>query len=185
MVNNIVQEAKSKMDKSVEVMGREFTTIRTGRATASLLDGVKVSYYGSETPLLQLAGISNPDARTLEIKPYDTSALAEIEKSIFQSNLGLTPQNDGKVVRISFPPLTEERRKDLVKVVRKMAEEARIAVRSIRRDANDHIKKLEKAKEISEDDSKGGETQIQKATDAIITRIDDLGRKKEADLMEV
>ena len=185
MVEKILLEAKSKMDKSVEVMKGEFSTIRTGRASSTLLDGVKVAYYGAETPLLQLAGISNPDSRTLEIKPYDISALAEIEKAIFSSNLGLTPQNDGKVVRVSFPPLTEERRKELVKVVKKMGEDAKIAVRSIRRDANYHIKKLEKAKEISEDDSKGGEQQIQKATDAIIVRIDELGRKKETELMEI
>lgn len=185
MVNKILSEAKAKMDKSVEVMGREFSTIRTGRASSALLDGVKVEYYGAETPLLQLAGVSNPDARTLEIKPYDISALAEIEKAIFSSNLGLTPQNDGKVIRVSFPPLTEERRKDLVKVIKKMCEDAKIAIRSIRRDANDHIKKLEKSKEISEDDSKNGETQIQKATDANIVRIDELGRKKESELMEI
>lgn len=184
-MNEIISDARTRMDKSVDVMSREFANVRTGRASASLLDGLTVEYYGTATPLLQLAGISSPDARTLEIKPYDKSALAEIEKAIFGANLGLTPQNDGKVVRVSFPPLTEERRKDLVKVIKKMSEDARVAVRSIRRDANDKIKALEKAKSISEDDFKNGETQMQKATDAIVARIDELAKKKEAELLEI
>lgn len=184
-MNEVIQDAKTRMEKSVDVMAREFGTVRTGRASSNLLDGVKVEYYGTETPLQQLAGISSPDARSLEIKPYDISALAEIEKAIFQANLGLTPQNDGKVVRVNFPPLTEERRKELVKVIKKMAEDARIAIRSIRRDANDKIKALEKAKSISEDEFKSGESQMQKATDGMIGKIDDLGRKKEAELLEI
>jgi ribosome recycling factor len=184
-MNTVIADAKTRMDKSVDVMSKDFASVRTGRASASLLDGIKVAYYGTETPLLQVAGIGSPDARTLEIKPYDKSALPEIEKAIFQANLGLTPQNDGKVIRVSFPPLTEERRKDLVKVIKKMAEDARIAVRSIRRDANDKIKAMEKAKTISEDDFKGGEAQMQKATDGTISRIDELARKKEAELLEI
>jgi ribosome recycling factor len=184
-MNTIIADAKARMDKSLDVMSKEFTTVRTGRASASLLDGIKVAYYGSETPLLQLASIGSPDARTLEIKPYDKSALAEIEKAIFQANLGLTPQNDGKVIRVSFPPLTEERRKELVKVIKKMGEDARVAIRAIRRDANDKIKGMEKAKTISEDDFKGGEAQMQKATDQAIARIDELARKKEAELLEI
>jgi ribosome recycling factor len=184
-MNSIISDAKIRMDKSVDVMSKEFLTVRTGRASSSLLDAVKVAYYGTETPLLQLAGIHAPDARTLEIKPYDKSALPEIEKAIFQANLGLTPQNDGKVIRVSFPPLTEERRKELVKVIKKMGEDARIAVRSIRRDANDKIKTMEKAKSISEDDFKSGEVQMQKATDAVMAKIDELARKKEAELLEI
>jgi ribosome recycling factor len=184
-MNNILSDAKSRMEKSVDVMSREFSTVRTGRASSSLLDGVKVSYYGTETPLLQLAGINSPDARTLEIKPCDASALAEIEKAIFQANLGLTPQNDGKVIRVSFPPLTEERRKEMVKLVKKMAEDARVAIRAIRRDSNDKLKAMEKAKEISEDDFKGAEVQMQKATDQAIAKIDELGRKKETELLEI
>lgn len=184
-MNSIIADAKSRMDKSVDVMSKEFANVRTGRASAVLLDGIKVAYYGTETPLLQLASINSPDARTLEIKPYDKSALAEIEKAIFQANLGLTPQNDGKVIRVSFPPLTEERRKDLVKMIKKMSEDARIAVRSIRRDANDKIKTMEKAKTISEDDFKNGEAQMQKATDATMAKIDELAKKKEAELLEI
>ena len=184
-MNTIISDAKARMEKSVDVMSKEFANVRTGRANASLLDGIKVAYYGADTPLLQLSSINSPDARTLEIKPYDKSALAEIEKAIFGANLGLTPQNDGKVIRISFPPLTEERRKDLVKVIKKMSEDARIAVRSVRRDANDKIKAMEKAKSISEDDFKNGEAQMQKATDATMARIDELAKKKEAELLEI
>jgi ribosome recycling factor len=184
-MNEIISDAKARMEKSLDVMSKEFTSVRTGRASAALLDGIKVAYYGTETPLLQVAGIGSPDARTLEIKPYDKSALPDIEKAIFGANLGLTPQNDGKVIRISFPPLTEERRKDLVKVIKKMSEDARIAVRSVRRDANDKIKALEKAKTISEDDFKNGEAQMQKATDASMARIDELAKKKEAELLEI
>ena len=184
-MNSIISDAKARMEKSVDVMSKEFANVRTGRANASLLDGIKVAYYGAETPLLQLSSINSPDARTLEIKPYDKSALAEIEKAVFGANLGLTPQNDGKVIRISFPPLTEERRKDLVKVIKKMSEDARIAVRSVRRDANDKIKAMEKAKSISEDEFKNGEAQMQKATDATMGRIDELAKKKEAELLEI
>jgi ribosome recycling factor len=184
-MDSVIQDAKIRMEKSLDVMSKEFTNVRTGRASANLLDGIKVAYYGAETPLLQLASISSPDARTLEIKPYDKSALPEMEKAIFQANLGLTPQNDGKVIRVSFPPLTEERRKELVKLIKKMGEEARIAVRSIRRDANDKIKAMEKAKTVSEDEFKNGETQMQKATDGMIAKIDELARKKEAELLEI
>ena len=184
-MNTVIADAKARMEKSVDVMSREFANVRTGRASANLLDGIKVAYYGAESPLLQLAGISSPDARTLEIKPYDKSALAEIEKAIFQANLGLTPQNDGKVIRVSFPPLTEERRKDLVKVIKKMAEDARVAIRSIRRDANEKIKAMEKAKTISEDDFKGGEAQMQKLTDGCVGKVDELAKKKEAELLEI
>lgn len=185
MAQDVIQSAKARMDKSIDVMSKDFGTVRTGRANPGILDGVKVAYYGTETPLQQLASISVPDARTLEIKPYDPSVLPEIEKGIFESNLGLTPQNDGKLVRVSFPPLTEERRKELAKVVKKLSEDARIAVRSIRRDANDKIKAKEKAKEISEDDSKGSEAQVQKATDAAMAKIDELAKKKEAELLEI
>ncbi len=180
----ILKDAQARMNKSIEVMQGEFSTLRTGRASAAILEGVRVQYYGTETPLLQLANIMSPDARTLEIKPYDPSAIGEIEKAIFQSNLGLTPQNDGKLVRVSFPPMTEERRKDLAKVVKKMSEDARVAIRAIRRDANDKIKAAEKAG-TSQDESKGAETAAQKATDAAISKVDELAKKKESELLEI
>ena len=185
MTQETIQDAKARMDKSIDVMIKEFSTVRTGRANPAILESMKVSCYGTETPLQQLAGLAVSDARSIEIKPYDPSVLPDIEKAIFESNLGLTPQNDGKVVRISFPPLTEERRKELVKVVKKLSEDARIAVRAIRRDANDKFKSAEKAKSISEDESKGSEQQIQKFTDSAIAKIDELAKKKEAELLEI
>lgn len=181
----LLQDARARMEKSIEVMLRDFATVRTGRAHPAVLEGLKVDYYGNPTPLLQLARVGIPDARTLEIKPYDPGALPAIERAVFESNVGLTPVNDGLAVRISFPPLTEERRRELVKVVKKMAEDARIAARSIRRETNEKVKASEKAKQISEDEAKDAETQVQKITDTAIARIDELARKKETELLEI
>jgi len=183
MLDTILKEMREKMDKSLDVMSKEFSNVHTGRANAGLLDGIKVSYYGSEVPLQQIASVSVSEGRTLEIKPYDSSALAEIEKALFQANLGLTPQNDGKLVRLSFPALTEERRKELAKVVKKLSEEARVSLRNIRRDANDKVKASAKAKTVSEDQAKDAEAQIQKHTDAVIKKVDDMAGKKEHEVL--
>ena len=185
MIDEILMEAEEKMEKSFAVMLQDFANVRTGRANTAILDGVMVTYYGADSPLKQLAGLATPDARTLEIRPYDASSLQDIEKGILKANIGVTPQSDGKVIRLMFPPLTQERRKDLAKVVHKMAEDGRIAVRAIRRDANDKIKKLEKDKAVPEDSAKGGEEEIQKLTDAIVKKIDGQLATKEKELMEI
>ncbi len=183
MLDATLKEMREKMDKTLDVMSKEFSNVRTGRANAGLLDGIKVSYYGTDVPLQQIASISVVEGRTLEIKPYDATALAEIEKAIFQANLGLTPQNDGKLVRLSFPALTEERRRDLAKMVKKLSEEARVSLRNIRRDANDKVKASAKAKTVSEDQAKDAEAQIQKHTDAVIKKVDDMAGKKEHEVL--
>lgn len=183
MSEETLKEMRDKMDKSLDVMSKEFSNVRTGRANAGLLDGIKVNYYGGEVPLQQIASINVVEGRSLEIKPFDGSALAEIEKALFQANLGLTPQNDGKLVRLSFPPLTEERRKDLAKHVKKLAEDAKVSLRNIRRDANDKIKASAKAKTLSEDQAKDAETQTQKHTDAVIKKVDDMAGKKEREVL--
>ena len=183
MTEAIIKEAREKMDKTLEVMGKEFGNVRTGRAHTGILEGIKANYYGAEVPLLQMANISVVEGRTLEIKPFDSSALGEIEKAIFQANLGLTPQNDGKVVRLSFPQLTEERRKELAKQVKKLGEDAKVSLRNIRRDANDKVKGQLKAKTLSEDDAKGAEDQVQKMTDAQIKKVDEMVTKKEQEVL--
>jgi ribosome recycling factor len=183
MTEAIIKDAREKMDKTLDVMGKEFSNVRTGRAHTGILDGLKAQYYGAEVPLLQMANVSVVEGRTLEIKPFDSSALAEIEKAIFQANLGLTPQNDGKCIRLSFPQLTEERRKELAKQVKKLAEDARVSLRNIRRDANDKIKALGKTKELSEDQVKDGEAQVQKITDAQIKKVDEMSAKKEQEVL--
>jgi ribosome recycling factor len=181
----ILNQIESQMQKTLEKVKADFSTLRTGRASAALLEGVKVDYYGAMTPLNQLANIGTPEARTIEIRAWDKSAVQAIEKAILKSDLGLTPSNDGSVIRLQIPALTEERRKDLIKVVRKMAEEYRVALRNERRDAVESLKKSEKAKEISEDDRQAGEQDIQKLTDAFVKKIDDLLAAKERDIMEV
>ena len=183
MLDAILSEMREKMDKTADVLSREFANVRTGRASAGILDGIKVSYYGGEVPLVQIAGISVVEGRTLEIKPYDVSALPEIEKAVFQANLGLTPQNDGKLVRLSFPALTEERRKELAKLVKKLAEDSKVALRNVRRDANDKVKAEAKAKTLSEDQAKDAEAGIQKHTDAVIKKVDDMAGKKEHEVL--
>jgi len=184
MLTETYDDAKDRMEKSQASLKREFNRVRTGRASASLLDGIRLDYYGTPTPLNQLASISTPEPRLILIQPWDPQALAEIEKAILKSELGLNPNNDGKVLRIAIPPLTEERRKELVKVTRKMAEETKIALRSIRRDANEMIKDLKKEKEITEDDSFKAQDEIQKITDDFVKKIDEMAEAKEKEILE-
>ena len=172
------------MQGALDALGREFSGVRTGRAATALLEGVRVDYYNTPTPLAQVASVSVPDARTLLIQPWDQSLLPKIEKAIQKSDLGLTPVNDGKTVRLTIPPLNEERRKHLAKVVGKLSEEARIAVRNVRREAKDKVRRLAKDKKISEDDEKRSETELQKLTDRFIQRVDELLKKKEQEILE-
>lgn len=185
MSTNSVKEAAERMDKALTALAHEFGGVRTGRAAASILDKVSVEYYGSPTPLNQLSSVSVPEPQMLVVSPYDKSSLNAIEKAIRSADLGLNPSNDGVVIRVPFPPLTEERRKELVKLCKHYAEEARVAVRNIRRDANDHFKRQEKDHEISEDDLRRIETEVQKATDAHVAEIDEMLKRKEAEIMEV
>ncbi len=185
MPKQVIESAKEKMTKAIHSYTRELATIRAGRASASLLDRVTVDYYGAPTPVNQLAGISTPEARLLVIQPYDKSILGEIERAILKSDLGLNPSNDGSIIRIAIPQLTEERRKELAKVVKKESEEAKVAVRNIRRDANDDLKKLEKNGEITEDALHGYADDIQKLTDEYIAKIDQITKDKEKEIMEV
>ncbi len=185
MINEIKEDAQDRMGKSVEALKNTLVKIRTGRAHASLLDSISVDYYGMETPLNQVGNISVPDARTIAITVFDKGMIGAVEKSILKSDLGLNPQSNGTLIRIPLPPLTEERRKDLVKVVRGEAENGRIAVRNIRRDANSDYKSLLKDKEISEDEHHQAEDEIQKITDLFIKQVDDILTAKEAELMEI
>lgn len=184
MPQAIKKHAEERMDKAVQALKRELGTLRAGRATPSLLDRVHVDYYGSPTPLNQLANINTPDSRTLMIQPWDKSSLSEIERAIQKSDLGLTPANDGSLIRLTIPPLTEERRVELVKLTKKFGEEAKVAIRNIRRDANDDIKKLEKT-DISEDESRRHQEDIQKTTDKFIAEVDKVLAAKEKEIMEV
>ncbi|HAC65446.1 MAG TPA: ribosome recycling factor [Cyanothece sp. UBA12306] len=181
----MLAELEDNMQKSVEATQRSFNTIRTGRANASLLDRVMVDYYGTETPLNQLANISTPDATTINVLPYDKGSMGAVEKAISLSDIGLTPNNDGKVIRLNIPPLTEERRKEMVKLASKLAEEGKVAIRNIRRDGIDHVRKQEKNTEISEDESRNLQEEIQKITDKFTAKIDDLLKVKEKDIMTV
>ena len=185
MIEDLLDDAKRRMDKSVDATANEFNTIRTGRASAALLDRVKVDYYGTETPLNQLATINVPEARLLTIQPYDPGSIKGIERAIQESELGLTPANDGKIIRLPIPQLTEERRKELVKVVRHLAEEGRIAVRNVRRDVVHHMKELVNKGEVGEDDERRAEDRVQKLTDEHTGKIDDLLKRKEAEITEV
>jgi ribosome recycling factor len=178
-------EAESLMKKAVEATQRNFNTIRTGRANASLLDRVMVEYYGTPTPLKSLANISTPDATTITIQPYDKGSLPQIEKAISMSDIGLTPNNDGDVVRLNIPPLTSERRQEFVKMAGKAAEEGKVSIRNIRRDAIDSVRKQEKSSEVSEDESRSLQDEIQKLTDKYTERIDDLLAEKEKDITTV
>ncbi|RZQ56680.1 ribosome recycling factor [Pseudidiomarina tainanensis] len=185
MINEIKQDAKQRMEKSVEALRSQISKVRTGRAHPSILDGIMVPYYGADTPLKQLANITVEDSRTLAITVFDKSSSAAVEKAIMTSDLGLNPAAAGTVIRVPLPPLTEERRRDLVKVVRAEAEQGRVAVRNIRRDANNDLKELLKEKEITEDEERKGTDEIQKLTDTYIAKIDELLAEKEKDLMEV
>ncbi|MEJ8776893.1 ribosome recycling factor [Pseudogracilibacillus sp. ICA-222130] len=185
MTKEVFSTLEEKMQTAIQAFSRNLATVRAGRANPSLLDNVFVEYYGAPTPLNQLAQIGAPEARMLVITPFDKTALADIEKAIQKADLGLTPSNDGNVIRINIPALTEERRKDLTKIVGKYAEESRVQVRNIRRDANDQLKKLEKDAEITEDELRTSQDKVQKETDHYIAEIDRLAAEKEAEIMEV
>lgn len=184
-IKDIASDARKRMDAAVEDARKKLTTVRTGRASVSLLDNVTVEYYGTEMPLNQVATIHAPEPTMVTVQPFDPTQLANIEKAIRASELGLNPSNDGKLIRVPIPPLTEERRKQMVKVVHEIAEEHRTAIRNVRRDANDHLKKMLKDKTISEDAEKDGLDQIQKLTDQHITRINELSEHKEKEVMTV
>ncbi len=184
-MKEIMADAKERMGKSIDSLKDDFNTIRTGRASTSLFDKIKVEYYGNPTPLNQVATISIPEARLVVIQPWDPSVLGEIEKAIQKSELSLNPNNDGKVIRLSIPPLTEERRKEYVKMAKNMAEQARVAIRNIRRDANDSLKKEQKNGNITEDDEKKGMDDIQEMTDESVNKIDSMLEEKETEIMEI
>ena len=184
-METVLKDAKNRMEKAAAALEKEFSHLRTGRASVALLDGLKVDYYGTPTPIDQIASLSTPDSRTITIQPWDRAAFGLVEKAIQKSDLGLTPVNDGKIIRIGIPPLTEDRRKELVKVAKKYTEEAKVAVRNIRRDANDALKKLQKDKAIAEDELHKGEADIQKTTDSYVAKLDGLLARKEKDIMEI
>jgi ribosome recycling factor len=181
----VQKDFETRMQAAVDALTREFASVRTGRANAALLDAVRVEAYGNTTPINQVASVSVPDPRTILIQPWDASQLKEIEKGIVKSDLGLSPSNDGKVIRLTMPTLTEERRKQLAKTVGKFAEDARVAIRNARREANDRMKALAKDKKISEDEERRGHDQIQKATDRFTAKVDELTKKKEQELLTV
>ncbi|MFV8827180.1 ribosome recycling factor [Alkalihalobacterium sp. APHAB7] len=185
MSKELMQDAQGRMKKALDALNRELATLRAGRANPSLLEKVTVEYYGAPTPLNQLATISVPEARMLVIQPFDKTVIGEIEKAILKSDLGLTPSNDGTIIRLTIPALTEERRKDLVKLVKKYAEEGKVAVRNIRRDINDDLKKLQKDGELTEDDLRRSTEDVQKLTDKHIADIDQIATNKEKEIMEV
>ncbi|MBP8598898.1 MAG: ribosome recycling factor [Selenomonas sp.] len=185
MVNDIIASHEERMQKSIEALKREFGSLRAGRATPSLLDKVMVEYYGTPTPVNQIANVSVPEPRMIIIQPYEKSILHDIEVAIMKSELGLSPNSDGTAIRLSIPALTQERRQELVKTVNKKAEEAKVAIRNLRRDGNDAVKKLEKAKEITEDESKKGQEKIQKLVDKYIKLVDTTRDSKEKEVMEV
>ncbi|MFO7597408.1 MAG: ribosome recycling factor [Desulfocurvibacter africanus] len=180
-----IKELETRMQKVVENLKREFGRLRTGRASTTLLEGISIDYYGSSTPISQVASVATPDSRTITIQPWDRGSFGPIEKAIMTSDLGLNPVNDGKIIRISLPPLTEERRKDLVKLGKKYTEEGKVAVRNIRRDGNDTLKKLEKDKTITEDDLRRGQDEIQKLTDKYVAKCDEALAVKEKEIMEI
>ncbi|MBK3494358.1 ribosome recycling factor [Viridibacillus sp. YIM B01967] len=185
MPKEVMAQATEKMTKTIQAYTRELGSIRAGRANASLLDRISVEYYGAPTPINQLAGVSVPEARLLVIQPYDKTVLGEIEKALMKSDIGITPTNDGNVIRLAIPALTEERRKELVKVVKRSAEDAKVAIRNVRRDANEDFKKLEKNGDITEDDLRGFGEDVQKATDESIVRVDEIAKEKEKEILEV
>ena len=185
MIDDVLQETKERMAKSEKAFEKELSKVRTGRASQSILDNVLVDYYGSQTPLPQMATVSVPESRLITVKPWDGSVINQVEKAILAANLGLTPSNDGKLIRISIPPLTEERRKEIVKSVAKTCEDYKVAVRNIRRDSNEMIKDLQKDGDISEDDSFKAQKQVQDLTDQSIKRLDDIYAAKEKEILEV
>jgi len=186
MVEEIFEDfLNERMGKSIESLKREYSRLRTGRASLSLLDGIRVSYYDTPTPLNQMASLAVPEPRLIVIQPWDKTAIGDIEKAILKSELGLTPMSDGKIIRIAIPPLTEERRKELVKVARKMAEDNKVAIRNIRRDANEMLKDLKTEKEITEDNLYRSQDEVQKITDDFISQVDELCATKEKEILEI
>lgn len=184
-MDSVLKDSKSRMNKALENLDREFARLRTGRASTSLVEDIQVEYYGTPTPMNQISSLSIPDSRTITIQPWDKSAFGDIEKAILKSDLGLTPVNDGKIIRISIPALTEERRKELVKVAKKFTEETKVAIRNVRREANDALKKLKNDKEITEDDMHRGQDEIQKLTDGFVEKADAKLEEKEKEIMEI
>jgi ribosome recycling factor len=185
MVNDVLKELQGNLDKAIDALKKDLGKVRTGRASVSILDGVRVDYYGTPTPLNQVASLNVPDPRLITIKPWEKSLIPEIEKSIRASQLGLNPSSDGEIIRLPMPPLTEERRKELVKMVKKMAEESKVALRGARRDANEMLKEFQKDKEITEDEEKQGLKKVQDATDSAVTKVDEIVAKKEKEILEV
>ena len=184
-MNELIKNTEEKMNKTVEVLERDYKSIRAGRANASVLDRINVDYYGAPTPIQQMAAISIPEPRVLMISPWDASTLKTIEKAILTSDIGINPQNDGRVIRLSFPPLTEERRKEIVKEVKKVSEDSKVAVRNTRRDAIEKLKALKKANTVTEDDVTNGEKKIQNLTDKYCKEIDELAALKEKEILEI
>ena len=184
MIEEIYHETRERMEKSIVALKNELKRIRTGRASLSLLDGIRADYYGTPTPVNQMATLAVPESRLITIQPWDTTVIKEIEKAILKSDLGLTPSNDGKMIRIAIPPLTEERRKELVKVVNKMCEDSKVAIRNIRRDSNELIKSLKKDGDVSEDDAFKAQENVQEITDGFTKRIDDVYKEKEKEILE-
>lgn len=184
-MQSVLDDCKSRMAKALESLDREFSKLRTGRASTSLVEDLSVEYYGTPTPLQQIASVSVPDSRTIAIQPWDRNAFSAVEKAIQKSDLGLNPVNDGKIIRIGIPPLTEERRKDLAKVAKRYTEEARVAIRNVRRDANESLKKKAKDKDITEDDQRRGQDEVQKLTDSMIGKADAALAAKEKEIMEI
>lgn len=185
MIDTIKEDVKEKMGGSIESLRRSFQKIRTGRATPDLLDGISIDYYGTPTPLAQVGNISVPEARMLVIQPWDKGVLGDIEKAIYAADIGITPQNDGNIIRLNIPALTEAKRKDLVKESKQAGENTKVSIRNIRRDANNDLKKAEKDKEITEDDLKDALDEIQKITDEFVKTVDELCKVKEKDIMEI
>lgn len=184
MIDSIYEETRDKMGKALSSLENDLKKVRTGRASLNIFDGIRVDYYGTPTPLNQMASLAVPESRLITIQPWDVTVLKDIEKALLKSNLGLTPSNDGKIIRIAIPPLTEERRKEIVKQVHKMCEERKVAVRNVRRDSNEMAKELKKDGDISEDDSFRAQDQIQKITDEFIKLIDEAYSKKEKEILE-
>lgn len=180
-----IEDCRTRMQKSIENLDKEFAKLRTGRASTALVDSIRVEYYGTPTPLNQVASVSIPDSRTISISPWDRNAFTSIEKAIMKSDLGLTPINDGRAIRINIPPLTEERRKDLVKMAKKYTEEAKVAIRNVRRDINEALKKLQTAKELNEDDLHKAQDEVQKITDGFVKKADTVLAEKEKEIMEI
>jgi len=182
-MQNILKDVETRMAAAIDTLARELAAVRTGRASAALLEGIRVDYYGTPTPVAQMASVTVPDARTLMVQPWDATQLKAIEKAIIASDLGLTPSNDGKAIRLTLPTPTEERRKQLAKSVGKIAEDSRVAIRNLRREANERLKALAKDKEVSEDEERRGHDQIQKTTDKYIAKVDELLKKKEQEIL--